>query len=368
MGANSAFRPVTLLGRPVSCARPTAVYATNATNSSANVNFTVAGGTTEIQYGLYDFALGSGTTNTNVTSPSTISGLNDSTVYEYFMRKNCGGAAGISAWTGPFSFNTTFLPTTPSYSTSFEQENFPYLGWTLTPGTPVGSDWQIVNFGPPSPTNTLVQDGNTSIYSLSAVTAAAANNFIISRGLNLTAGSTVNISFYARNYQAGGSTGSAGYNLTIGNDKTVAAQTTNIATEAPFTDQTWVQKSYTFTPPTTGVYYLGIQNTSPANTAGQQALFVDNLVITQTLSANEYVADKFSTYPNPVKNIISISNSENINVKSISISDLNGRVVKTEIFSNVSDININVSELSSGMYLLNINSGQGIVTKKIVKE
>jgi Secretion system C-terminal sorting domain len=368
LGANSAFRPVTIFGRPVSCSRPTLVSATGITNTTANVNFTVSGGSTEIQYGVYNFVLGSGTTLTNVTSPTTISGLSPSNVYEYYVRKTCGGATGISAWSGPFSFNTPFLPATPTYTTSFEQENFPYLGWSLLAGTPLGSDWQIVNFGPPSVTNTLTQDGDVSVYSLSGVTTAAANNWIISRGINLTAGSTVTISFYTRNYQATASTGTASYNLTVGNAQTIVAQTTNIATEAPFAGQTWIQKSYTYSPTTTGTYYFGIQNISPANTTGVQALFIDNLVISQLLSSNDVVFNKFLIYPNPVKNSISISNSENINVKSVSISDLNGRVIKTENFSNVSDIKVNVSGLSSGMYLMNINSDQGVVTKKIVKE
>jgi Secretion system C-terminal sorting domain/Cleaved Adhesin Domain len=375
--ASSNFRPETFLGKAVLCAKPTLITSSNITNTSADINFTaIGGGTVSIEYGPYGFlpATGAGTIVTSTTSPKNITGLTPSTVYDYYLRKDCGGASGQSIYAGPFSFNTPFLPAVPTYSTSFEQESFPFLGWSLIPGTPVGSDWQIVNFGLPSATNTLTQDGETSIYSFSGVTTAPANNYVISRGIDLTANSTVSISFYARNYQAAAppatavSTGTASYKLTVGNSQTVAAQTTVVATETPFASTAWAQKSYTFTPPTSGVYYFGIQNTSPANTVGQQALFVDNLVITQTLSAKDFVAEKFSTFPNPVKNIISISNSENINVKSISISDLNGRVIKTENFSNVSDINVNVSDLSSGMYLLNINSDQGIVIKKIVKE
>ena len=54
-------------------------------------------------------------------------------------------------------------------------------------------------------------------------------------------------------------------------------------------------------------------------------------------------------------------------VSGISITDLNGRVVKQISYTNVSDIQVNVSDLASGMYMMNITSDKGSVTKKILK-
>ncbi len=89
---------------------------------------------------------------------------------------------------------------------------------------------------------------------------------------------------------------------------------------------------------------------------------------TCTLSTNSInnIDNKISFYPNPVENILSID-SENININSITITDLNGRVIKNNIFDNVSDIKINLSDLSSGIYMMNINSSEGSVIKKIMK-
>jgi hypothetical protein len=56
--------------------------------------------------------------------------------------------------------------------------------------------------------------------------------------------------------------------------------------------------------------------------------------------------------------ITSLSN--NILVSGISITDLNGRLVKQKSYTNVSD-------LASGMYMINITSDKGSVTKKIFK-
>jgi Secretion system C-terminal sorting domain len=93
-----------------------------------------------------------------------------------------------------------------------------------------------------------------------------------------------------------------------------------------------------------------------------------SIVCGATLKVDSFDASIFAIYPNPVNDILSISNSENINIKSISITDLNGRVVKNNNFNNVSNIEMNLSDLSSGMYIMNINSDQGTATKKIVKE
>ena len=96
---------------------------------------------------------------------------------------------------------------------------------------------------------------------------------------------------------------------------------------------------------------------------------VDDFKVTvATLGVDEFLTSKFSVYPNPVKNSVYVSNKENINVSGITITDLNGRVVKTVKTNNISDVEVNISELATGMYVMNINSDQGIATKKIVKE
>lgn len=79
-------------------------------------------------------------------------------------------------------------------------------------------------------------------------------------------------------------------------------------------------------------------------------------------------SSKFSVTPTPANDFINISNTDNILVSAISITDLNGRVVKLNSYSNVSDFQVNVSDLASGIYMMNITSDKGSVTKKIVKK
>ena len=363
----SNFRPATRLGKNVACARPYNLFSNVTTNTTttALLSYIASGGpNVEIEYGVYDYTQGTGTTIPTSTNPHTITGLTPSTVYDVYMRTNCG--AGFSAWNGPYSLNTVFDPATPPYTTSFEQENFPFIGWKLESGTPAASNWQTGFFGPPSGTNTLTQDGSTSVYSLSGVTTAAANNFVISRGINLTAGSNVTISFFARNYQAVGSTGTSSYNVTVGTSQTAAAQTTNVGTETGLSVLTWAQKTYNYVTPTTGTYYFGVQNISPANTVGQQAIFIDNLNITEVLSTTDFLASKLAVYPNPAKDLVTISNDSSIVVSTIQITDLNGRVVKNQNINAIQG-QVSIGDLSTGVYMMKIATDQGTVTKKIVK-
>jgi hypothetical protein len=117
--------------------------------------------------------------------------------------------------------------------------------------------------------------------------------------------------------------------------------------------------------------YLGQSNLKikfqyTANNA--DAVSIDDVIVQGTLSLDDFVSSKFSISPNPVKAMLAVSNTENISINAISIADLNGRVIKEVKYNNISNLQVDLSDLSSGMYIMNINSDQGIASKKIVKE
>jgi uncharacterized repeat protein (TIGR02543 family) len=69
-------------------------------------------------------------------------------------------------------------------------------------------------------------------------------------------------------------------------------------------------------------------------------------------------------YPNPVKDVLRIENSE-LRIKRVEIIDLFGKVIYQ--FNNLRN-QINVSALSQGIYFVKLETDKGIVTKKFVKE
>lgn len=119
------------------------------------------------------------------------------------------------------------------------------------------------------------------------------------------------------------------------------------------------------------VGFSGHTTTVPNTVAG--SVIMDNLLVkassTDTLLAVDEVATitQFSVYPNPTKGLIDISNDTDASISSVELSDLNGRVVKT-ISLGENDTQVNVSDLSQGIYLMKIVSDKGIVTKKVIKE
>jgi Secretion system C-terminal sorting domain len=84
-----------------------------------------------------------------------------------------------------------------------------------------------------------------------------------------------------------------------------------------------------------------------------------------TLSTNDNIlSDKFKVYPNPANNLINLDSE--IEINSIEIIDIFGRIIKEKSINSKS-INLDISDLSAGNYLLKINSLNGVLTKKISK-
>lgn len=113
----------------------------------------------------------------------------------------------------------------------------------------------------------------------------------------------------------------------------------------------------------------------PANTVTSNIVF-DNYVAravatSNLLSATDFVSpvkQSISIYPNPTKDLLNVRTEGSGAISSVKIIDLNGREVLVKTFNGVNDAQINVSDLTSGMYLINITSENGTTTKKFLKQ
>ena len=107
------------------------------------------------------------------------------------------------------------------------------------------------------------------------------------------------------------------------------------------------------------------QSTSSVN----ETIHIDNLKIGETFDSTtlsdrlEESSSNFRLYPNPVSgNVVNII-SNNIDVFEVDVFSLSGKL----IISNISnDGQINISNLKSGVYLINIESSYGNTTKKLI--
>lgn len=161
-----------------------------------------------------------------------------------------------------------------------------------------------------------------------------------------------------------------------------------------FTDNTWVrlivyidypnQKIY-FSLPSIGVLMVhDAPNVIPpvnsllfiAGTNGLTPSFLsfykfDNFVVsavnTVPLSTQSFISSKFNVFPNPVNDVVTITNNENINIEQVEVFDITGKTVKVQKGNNEKENTLNLEDLSSGTYLLHVKTEQGIAINKLIK-
>jgi len=102
--------------------------------------------------------------------------------------------------------------------------------------------------------------------------------------------------------------------------------------------------------------------------ANSDYIGVDSFSVNRPLSTSDFFSQNFALYPNPVKNIFNITSKNGSTVENVKVIDINGRIVSDMNVSNIDNIQINVDNLTAGVYFVKIQSEQGIGTTKILKD
>lgn len=187
------------------------------------------------------------------------------------------------------------------------------------------------------------------------------NDWLISPQIELGVGNT--ISFWAKACNA--QYGAERFTVNVSTTDTAPASFTKISAGNFIVTPniTWIQ--YTYTLPASydsTPVYVGIRCLSP----DMFGFAVDDFTVTATaLGTQNFFSQNYAVYPNPADSVLNITGKNNVEVTSAQITDLNGRVVKT-VNGAVSQINI--ADLTAGVYFLKLNSAQGAGTTKIVKK
>lgn len=103
-------------------------------------------------------------------------------------------------------------------------------------------------------------------------------------------------------------------------------------------------------------------------TSQHMAASLDNVKWQTALSTNKSNLSTFSIYPNPATDRnITVAFNSTIEKGNIAVYSLAGaKVFETETANNTATTNLNLSGLSSGIYLLKIQSGSNVATKKLI--
>jgi hypothetical protein len=327
------------------CAPPDrAVYYSANSTTSASIEWTGTSASYDVAIGAPGFTPSTPTATTPDLS-YTFNDLTPNTRYHYYVRSSCG-----SAWIGPYSlFTASVLPLVQGFENPAASGGFSVEGW-------VNSGWSLASLA------ASAQAGAGYVFRNSSTTAAT-NAWLFTKPLSLSSGEQVTMTFYTR---LGNAAGSAQTLKVYVNDIVSTAGVTQLGSTLSITGATYTLQTVTYTAPSSGVYYFAFNNATPIITTAT-SLRLDSINISSVLGTNSYSDIIFSVSPNPTKDIVNVSNTS-VLINSIEVTDLNGRVVKTVNSIDASNAQVNISDLSSGVYMMKIVSDQGISTKKVIKE
>ena len=349
-----------VLGSTLSCTEPTVLPTiSNIGATTATLAWSEATPTPSNGYEIYYSTSGVAPTNASIANASVaagittynITGLTQSTKYFLYIRSNCGGTKSV--WGHLLVFFSFVDPIPLPYSTGFDDNN-QLAGWTQS-GNNASQGLGTVAVNAQSPSQYW-------IFNTAVTPTAANNNWFYSRPFSLSAGEVVTTSFWYRTAIV------RNLRLTVGNLNAAANQTTVIYSNATLPIATAYAQitAPTFTAPSTGIYYFAFNDLS-ASTAAANTLRLDTVSFTSLLGTESFKRNSISIYPNPATNSITISNDANALLNSIEISDINGRVVLTKKI-DTTEVQLSVSDLASGVYIVKVTTDKGIALKKFIKE
>lgn len=194
-------------------------------------------------------------------------------------------------------------------------------------------------------------------------TATANNDWLVSPVINLTGATGSALSVWVKSlsdcyglerYRIGVYVGTG--TPTLATDFTIISGVPNLL--APIT---WTERTQSLTAYDGQNIRIGIQ----CRSADAYMFMVDDFKITATtLSSEAFSLKGVKMYPNPATDVLNIV-SETEELTKVSITDLNGRVVK-EVSNNLSQISL--QDLAKGIYLVTIESATAKKVEKLIVE
>lgn len=103
---------------------------------------------------------------------------------------------------------------------------------------------------------------------------------------------------------------------------------------------------------------LGLLDFSNPNLSSLHTRVYD---LTKAASLNEYVSNNFKIFPNPATNVLNITLEDNLILERADIYNNLGQIIKTS-YTPV----LNISDISSGIYFVEVTTNHGKATKKLI--
>lgn len=251
----SFINNVILGGIEPSCSTPIDLAVNNITLTEADLSWTAGGSETEweVIYGEtgFDPATEGTTLEVNDDAEVTLSDLDANTEYEFYVKSICG-AGDESTWAGPVSFTTSCEAGEVPFVEGFEA----YAGGENLAGcwsqvSVEGTQAWFVN-DEEDTYNRTPRNGDRNVY------IRWSNEDWMFYPLELTEDTEYELKFFARQDATSGASVEAAYGISNDPDEMI----NSIIAESDVVDGDYQEFSGTFTPSTSGVYYIGIKGTT----------------------------------------------------------------------------------------------------------
>lgn len=342
-----------------SCAAPQAPTVANVTANSGTINWNATAVAPANGYDYYitsDFAVTpnattvpTGTVGAGITT-ANLTALLGSTVYRVYVRSICG-TNDFSSWSDAGTLQTDCVIATLPYTINFENVTVPNLPLcTTNQNVGQGNNWKTAN---------APGYGFTSKVLLVDYAFDMQNAWFFSNTVSLVGGTEYSVSYdYGNNDQDYTESMRVSYGATAN----ATAMTTELANHPVINQATLQSNTVTFTPATSGNYTIGFNVYSEDF---QDYLYLDNIVIQVALGASNFDNKSFSAYPNPVKDVLNVSFTQNIS--DVVVYNLLGQQVLM-MNMNANKGQVDMSSLPSGTYLVKVSTENAVQTIKVIKE
>lgn len=105
-----------------------------------------------------------------------------------------------------------------------------------------------------------------------------------------------------------------------------------------------------------------------SNACGMDSVDVSVYVADCSVGLNDYLSRRLEVYPNPAKDVLNISlKGEAMNNMVVQLYGANGKLVLERAVDNSKQIQLDMSSLPKGIYMLKVNSEEGVTARQITK-
>lgn len=307
------------------------------------------------------YKFNNGATVDGTCTATIAAGATASYTFTQTVNASTFGVDSIVAWTSlssdgnaandyaPTYYFANIQPTSPPMSMGFEASD-DLLGYLIIDNNADGSTWQI------GEEPTLSHSGDRFMY-YTYNASNAADDWAFTKCVNLNPGSYT-FGFW---YRAHAAEYPEAVEAKYGSAQTIAGMTNNLTTISNIADTVYQHSQTQFTIATAGTYYFGLHAISDAD---MWHLFVDDVTITASgMGVEENNGAVINLYPNPVKDILYINSTDNI--EELYMMNTLGQTVYT---SRVDDTNftINTADFNEGVYFIRMKTANGYKTHKVI--